>query len=68
MERKLNILLGMIASLLLIFLNTIPTYHIPFVGIFQFILPLGSLAGFICAIYFSFNLIIDAIKLINNKK
>lgn len=58
----------MIASLLLIFLNTIPTYHIPLLSIFQFILPLGSLAGFIFAIYFSFSLIIDAIKSIINKK
>ncbi len=67
MERRLNILFGMIASLLLIFLNTIPTEHIPLLSIFQFILPLGSLTGFIFAIYFSFNLIIDAIKSMNKK-
>ena len=68
MEKRLNCLFGMIASLVLIVLNTIPADHIPLLSIFQFILPLGSLIGFIAVIYFSLELIIDAIKSINNKE
>lgn len=67
MEKRLNSLFGMIASLVLIFLNTITADHIPLLSIFQFILPLGSLIGFIGTIYFSLEQIIYGIKSINNK-
>lgn len=68
MEKTLNCLFGLIASLVLIFLNTISADYIPLISIFQFIIPLVSIIGFICAIYFSFIIIIDSIKLINNKE
>lgn len=66
MERRLNLLFGIIGCVILIFLKKI--YFGPFSGyVIDFSLNTLSLIGIIFIIYFCFILIIDTLKMLHKR-